>query len=246
MVHPAPTHRLKISHLSFQHFSISVFQYLPMKTPSHILILSLTLAGWAVADLPKKAPITKYYSLYTNSPFTSKPAVIDPAPPTSIIDDYALSGVSPVSGGYVVTLLNKKKPDERISVKSDEVKPKHGFKILEVNRVPGNPLGTTVRLSSGSSIGTVAFDEKLLTLSAAPAAKAHPQANPTIQSPQPNQIPQPAPSPLPLRQPRPRIVPPGTPMANPQGAVQPTLPGGYRPPGQSSPLNTRPDRRTHR
>ena len=29
--------------------------------------------AWAAADLPKKAPITKYTGLWTNSPFTSKP-----------------------------------------------------------------------------------------------------------------------------------------------------------------------------
>ncbi len=215
-----------------------------MKTASRILVLSLTLAGWAVADLPKKAPLTKYYNLHANSPFTSKPPQVDPGPAFNPLEDYALNGVSPVSGGYVVTLLNKKKPDERIIVKSDEVKPKHGFKILEVKRVPGDPLGTTVRLSSGSSIGTVAFDEKLLTLAAAPATKVNPQAHPAVQPPQPNQPPQP--SPTPIRQPRPRVVPPGTPTTNPQGAVQPNLPAGYRPPGQSSQLNTRPDHRAHR
>lgn len=215
-----------------------------MKTSSRILVLALALAGYAVADLPKKAPITKYVSLYTNSPFTSKPPPAEIAQPISIIDDYALSGVSPVSGGYVVTLINKKKPDERISVKSDDVKPKHGFKILEVKRVPGDPLGTTVRLSSGGSIGTVAFDDKLLSLAAAPAAKANPQTNPAIQPPQPHQNPQAVPTPI--RQPRPRIVPPGTPTAAPQGAVQPNLPAGYRPPGQASPLNSRTDHRGHR
>ncbi len=122
-----------------------------MHTPSRILLLTLalTLTVWAVADLPKKAPLTKYTGLWTNSPFTSKPPPPEAGPVVNPLEDYALVGVSPVGAGYRVTMLNKKKPEERITVDSD--RPREGFKILEVTRKPGDPLGTVVRMTSGDS-----------------------------------------------------------------------------------------------
>ena len=96
-----------------------------MHSAPRILLLALALTGWAAADLPRKAPITKYTGLWTNSPFTSKPPPPEAGPVANPLEDYALAGVSPISGGYRVTLLNKKKPDERITVDSD--KPKERF-----------------------------------------------------------------------------------------------------------------------
>jgi hypothetical protein len=192
--------------------------------PAILPLLPLLFGAWASADVPKKAPITKYSNLWQNSPFTSKPPPPTATEQANPLEDYALCGISPIGGGYQITLLNKKKPEERITVRSDETKPKHGFKILEVKRKSGDPLGTTVRLSSGSVTGTVAFEEKLLALAAPPATKPHaaagtqgaaPMQNPTIQ-----------PGQLPGRQPRPRVVPP--PATNAAGgAGAPTFqPGG--------------------
>ena len=63
------------------------------------LLLAPALAGWVAADLPKKAPITKYAGLWTNSPFTSKPPPVGPAEAANPLEDYTLAGVSPVTGG---------------------------------------------------------------------------------------------------------------------------------------------------
>ena len=190
-----------------------------MKSPiSSPIFLCLALAGLAAADVPKKAPFTRYTSLYTNSPFTSKPPPAEAGPENNPLDDYALIGVSSIglkSNGdsiYRVTLINKKKPEDRITVDSDN--PKSDFKILGVTRKSGDPLGTVVAMSSGSMKGTVAFDEKLLTL-AAPKAAA-PVPNPA----QPGQQPQVQPDgqPIAQRQPRPRVVPPPTAQAGGQPA----------------------------
>jgi hypothetical protein len=204
-----------------------------MNTHPCILVLTLALTGWAGADLPKKVLPTKYSTLVTNSPFTSKPPPPVGADPVDELADYALGGVSPIIGGWHVTLLNKKKPDERITLDSD--RPREGFKILGVTRKPGDPLGTVVRLTIGSSTGTVGFDEKLLTLAAPPAPKAapklppgiHPQAQPQAQPGQPNPG---------IRQPRPRVVPPPT-----SGGAAPQAP--QAPQGQSNSSSHRPDRR---
>ena len=193
-----------------------------------ITLAALAAHGLASADLPKKAPITKYSNLWTNSPFTSKPP--PPAPPDEApaFEDYALTGVSPIQGGYRVTLMDKKQPDQRIFVYSDDPNPKHGFKILGVTRDPDKPRGTVVRLSSGTQTGTVTYDDKLMTL-AAPKVQNPPQAQPQIPG-QP--MPQPAlqPGQMPQRQPRPRVVPPPVPVqagqAQPQvhPQVQPHVP----------------------
>lgn len=194
-----------------------------MKSPACILLCSVALAAWAAADLPKKAPLTKYSSLIQSSPFTSKPPPAAPVQMANPLEDYSLSGVSPIAGGYQVTLINKKNPEERIPVRTNETN-KQGFKILEVNRKEGNPLGTTVRISSGVGTGTVAFDEKYLTLITPPAAK--PQANP---QPQVGAAHNPATQPNTQlgRQPRPRVVPPPQP-----GGAQGTP---FQPGGQQSP-----------
>jgi hypothetical protein len=200
-----------------------------LKSPlSNPVLLLLALAGLAAADLPKKAPISRYTSLWTNSPFTSKPPPPGPGEVADPLGDYALIGVSPITGndGYRVTLINKKKPDERITVDSN--KTVGGFKILGVTRKPGDPLGTVVRMSSGTTTGTVAFDEKLLTVVAAkapPAQVAPPQV--------PGQPAQPVPpgQAQPIRQPRPRVVPPPAPQAGgaPAQPAQPVPQPSQRP-----------------
>lgn len=170
-----------------------------MHAAPRIFLLTLALTGGVVADLPKKAPITKYTRLWKDSPFTSKPPPAEAGPVVNPLEDYALAGVSPVTGGYRVTLLNKKKPDERIIVESD--RPSEGFKILSVVRKAGDPLGTVVKMMSGTVSGTVAFDEKLLTLAPPPAAK--PKLPPGVK---PGQLP--ASGKAPARQPRPRVIVP--------------------------------------
>lgn len=210
-----------------------------MPSALRMLLLLPALAGWAAADLPKKAPITKYTGLWLNSPFTSKPPPAEAGPEANPLEDYALAGVSPISSGYRVTLLNKKKPDERIIVDSD--KPSGGFKILAVTRKPGDPLGTVVSMSSGSVTGTVAFDEKLLTLVAPPAAAPQPKLPPGVQ-PQP--VPQ-QPGQQVQRQPRPRVVPPPT-MPSPQAQPQPGQPAQPVLPMQPNRSMPRPDRRRDR
>ncbi len=206
----------------------------------HVVLLSLALTGWAVADLPKKAPLTTYSRLWTDSPFTSKPP---PPPPGEVVDllaDYALLGVSPFAGGgYRVTMLNKKNPEDRITVTSNKVH-SDGFKIIEVTRQPGDPLATAVRMSVGSTIGTVSFDEQLLVLAAPPAPKAAPKAPgaaPT-QVPQPGQPAQPG---MPIRPIRPRVVPP--PATTTGGAVPGRTGTSSRPTYQRG---DRGDRSTHR
>ncbi len=210
------------------------FVILPtLKSPTLTSIpLLLSLVGAAVADVPKKAPISRYTGLWTNSPFTSKPPPAEAGPENNPLDDYALIGVSPITAGYRVTLINKKKPDERITV--DSGSNRNNFKILDVTKKTGNPLGTVVRMSSGSMTGTVSFDEKLLALvTAQPKAPPQQPGQPPLQPGQPQLQPG---QPNVQRQPRPRVVPPPTPQ--PGGQVQPN-----QPVPQNNNQNQRPQRR---
>jgi len=183
----------------------------------------IALAGWSAAQVPSKAPLSRYNSLWTNSPFTSKPPPTGPVEEKNVLEDYALAGVTPIDGGgYRVIMMEKKQPDVRITVDSGDSR--SGFKILAVTRKSGDPLGTVVRMSSGSKTGTVSYDDKLLTIASAP--KATPGApggvggangnQPQLQNGMnnPNGQPQiPGGAPGQIRQPRPRVVPPPTPQA---------------------------------
>ncbi len=178
-----------------------------MKTLPRILLVSLAVGGWAFGDIPKKRPSTGYTGLWTNSPFTSKPPPVVSGPVANPLDDYALAGVSPIQGGYRVTMLNKKNPEERITVDSGGSR-SNDYKILSVTRKPGDPLGTVVRMSMGAVTGSVMFDEALLVLQAPPPQQVQqPQAPPGVTPDGQPQV-QPQPAQPGQRQVRPRVIPP--------------------------------------
>jgi hypothetical protein len=203
-----------------------------MKTAPRMLLLALALTGWAAADLPKKAPVTKYSRLWTDSPFTSKPPPQEIGPIANPLEDWTLIGVSPIKSGHRVTIMNKKDPTQRVAVETN--KTVQGFKILSVDRKADDSRATVVRMQSDSSTGTVAYEEKYLTLAPPPAAKkTAPKLPPGIV---PGQIPgQPQ-----IRQPRPRVVPPPTPKpATPTSGQR-----SFQRPTSTSSSHSRPDRRS--
>lgn len=171
-------------------------------------ILLLTVAGvssHATADVPSKEPLVKYTGLWTNSPFTSKPPPPDPVQAANPLDDFTLTGIAPVPGGYRITIISKKNPELK---KVIEPGVKGEFNVVSVKRNPDKALGTTVILSNGSIQGTVAFEEEMLTLKAPPAPQQEVKPTnlpPGITPPQANTKGNSG-----KRQPRARIVPPPT------------------------------------
>ena len=182
-------------------------------------LLALTLLPTAASaeDLPRKAPLGKYAGLWNNSPFTSRPVVEqrEPEPEDNPLDDYALTGVSPVADGFRVTLINRNDPTERIVVDSTRATASHDFQILNINRSVGRPLSTTVELTDGNFTSTIAFEQELLALKPPPAAPQQPPQNVPGINPGDAQQEQPQGA---RRQPRPRVVPP--PPANAQQQQQ--------------------------
>jgi len=193
---------------------------MPFKAPLLLILPALTAV--LHASVPQKQPLGNYANLWTNSPFTAKPPVVGAGPVANPLENYALLGVSPIgNNSYRVTLINKKQADQRITVETDKPSAE-GLSIIKVNREAGQPLKTTVEMSSGAMQGIVSFDEKLLTI-APPAPTAPPGQAPGQMPPQlqgqlgaPGQVIQ--------KQPRPRIIPPpapGNPNFNPAaGQIQ--------------------------
>ncbi len=188
--------------------------------PGAVLYSLLALSLSTLADIPKKAPLVKYTGLWTNSPFTSKPPVVDGPAAVNPLDDFTLTGIAPVPGGYRITIISKKDPTQK---KVIEPGGNNEFTLVSVNRDPDKLLGTSVVLSTGAMQGTVTFEPELVTLNVAPAAAPQGQQNlPPGVVPDPNQQAngqaqqangqaQQANGQAPQRQPRPRIVPPPAP-----------------------------------
>jgi len=217
-----------------------------MKLFQLLLALLLFALPASAAELPRTAPLTKYAGLWNNSPFTSRPVIVAPEAPPEVnpLEDYALIGVSPVADGFRVTLINRNDPAKRIVVDSSRPKANEDIKILGIDRQPGLPLATTVRLSMGRSTGTVGFERSLLTLTPPPAA-APPQPNlPPGANPGNGQQEQAQGA---RRQPRPRVVPPAANGQQPQQQQRGANPGarGQRPQGNTG-RPERTDRRNRR
>jgi hypothetical protein len=186
-----------------------------MKTIRNILIIAPFLFAVVHAGIPQKAPPVKYTGLWTNSPFTSKPPPPPPGEVKNPLDDFTLTGIAPVPGGYMITIMSKKDPTKKMVITPGG---DSEFKVVSVNRNPGERLGTTVVLSAGSVQGTVSFEPELITIKAPPAA-AQQANNPTLP---PGVTPaQAAGAQTPQRPPRPRIVPPPT-SGNPKTPTQST------------------------
>ncbi|MBM3864161.1 MAG: hypothetical protein FJ385_09500 [Verrucomicrobia bacterium] len=197
------------------HTSIHPFQSTTARLLAGI-VAAAVCSGAAHADIPRKAPILKYKSLWENSPFTTKPAPTA-APDAAPLEEYSLLGISPVSGGYRVTLGTKSKEsgEKRIHVFSNESNAAHGFTIDRVEIDRDKPLNSKVHLNTPTGPGTVVFDQAALA-ARAPQPQARPamQMNAQGQPGQPGQpvavqppAGQPQPAGQPGGRPRPRIVP---------------------------------------
>lgn len=186
-----------------------------MKT-LRFLIIAASACMAAQADIPRKVPLVKYTGLWTNSPFTAKPPVVEAGPAVNPFEDFTLTGIAPVPGGHRITIVSKKNPEIKRVIEpggSDD------FKVVSVDRNPDKALGTVVTLSSGSIQGTVTFEPELITLVAAPVEQVQREDVQTGNAPPPPQNVEGQPG---QRLPRPRIVPPPIPGANQQKATQPS------------------------
>ena len=144
-----------------------------------ILIFSvLATTGAAMAGVPQKAPLGHYQGLWHSSPFTSPPTrEIQPALP-SLSNDLTLGGVSPIPGGYRVTILTKGSKPERITL--DSGKSVQGLRIGKVEFHSDDPLETIVHISSGDRSGQLRFDRSSLVAKPPSQVPAPPVLRPAV------------------------------------------------------------------
>ncbi len=155
-----------------------------MKPSVLIILLSVMLGSISFAEVPQKAALQNYSGLWTNSPFTTKPAGPDKTLLINPFDDYSLTGIAPIQGGYRITITNKKSKKKHII----EPGTPSEFKVISVDRNPEVSLGTTVTLTNGNLQGTVRFEPNLVVLNTPSTQKPAENASPT---PDPNQPPPP-------------------------------------------------------
>lgn len=169
-------------------------------SPRYILIW-LALLSPLAAQVPTKPPLSRYSSLWQNSPFTSKPEPEKLAERPNPLEDFTLTGIAPVPGGYRITIVSKKNREIKKVIEPGR---DSEFKVVSVDRNPDISLGTTVTLTDGRVRGTVQFEPDLVTLNTPPVAPQppNPQLPPGVNPPTPGA------QPNTTRQPRPRIVPP--------------------------------------
>lgn len=170
----------------------------------HFCLILAPLVPVAVAETPRPPTLTRYSRLWTDSPFTSKPAGPASISPDNPLNDYVLGGASRLNDGYYVILLNKKKPEEKKVIRPGS---SSEFEILAVNWSSTAWKDTTVTVRHGANTATLGFDEQALKVQTPPAgASTTPpgfpggiQPTPTPISPNPNVDPNP-------RAPRRRVV----------------------------------------
>jgi hypothetical protein len=183
-----------------------------MKPFLSMMTLSIVLCSIIHADVPEKKPLQYYSGLWLNSPFTTKPEIINNTPAINPFDDYHLTGIAPIKGGYRITITHKKTKDKIVIEPGRE----SVFQVLNVDRNPEISLGTVVTLTNGSSQGIVRFEPNLVVLNIPTTTNKAEQFPPGMNPNQPNNG-QAAPN----TGTRSRIVPPVKPSNNnPQSQSQ--------------------------
>jgi hypothetical protein len=185
-----------------------------MKKSIFITFLSFIFCWFAHAEIPVKKPLSNYSKLWTPSLFTTPPVVAGPTPTKSPFDDYHLTSIAPVEGGYWITIAHKKDKKKIVIQPNSSSK----YQVVSVDRNSGTRLGTIVTLSDGQFTGQVRFEPNLVVLNTPNSNKPPEQQLPPGFNPnQPNQPNQQAPGQItpPPPSPRPRIVPPAKSNQNP-------------------------------
>ena len=159
----------------------------------------LGLASVVSAGAPTQPTLTRYSKLWISSVFTTPPAQIIPEKENPL-EDYALGGISKLEDGYYAILFNKKKPDERVVIYPGQT---NEFEVLDVKWPTDSWRDAVVTLKSGSTTGTVSFDDQLLVVKTAPTTAPQGKPNPGVKPPTPG-----TPTPPSTRAPRPRVVVP--------------------------------------
>ncbi len=133
------------------------------------ILISVTTSG---AQAPRKSPLTKYRQLWEKSLVTEKP----PPPESNAeelpneLDDFVLGGWTQTAQGYLVSLINSKNPQNRVTI-APGMPNSGGYQVLEVKRDPLNYKSSQVLIQYGSDKKWIGYEDKFLTLQQPPAVQ---------------------------------------------------------------------------
>ena len=141
-----------------------------MRLLNFILLATFSISmGWVSANAPEQPRVMQYSRLWTNSPFTIKPAQEAVAAASPLERDWMLGSIRPSGNGYSVTLINTK--DRKNRVRFIPGFSSGDFKLLEVKQDPNSSKQSKVLISKGSQKGWITYDEKLIKVRVAAASK---------------------------------------------------------------------------
>lgn len=115
----------------------------------------------ASAAVPKKRLPHHYETLWTNSPFTSKPIEPSTSPPPNPVEDYTLAGLSRVEDGWFVVLIHKIDRSKRIRLSPHQCTAS-GFGVVAIEHPTTRQV--RVKIEAEGQSAWVQFEPKFLTL----------------------------------------------------------------------------------
>jgi len=155
---------------------------------SHFLtlvsILALLTLGLEAA-LPKNPSISEYSLLLGRSPFKIKKQVLN-TPEIIINDSLTLRGVSMFDDGWFVTVVDRKKPKERIFLREGAAENSKGLKLIKVDKNADDYLKTTVIVTNGGRQMTIGYNSADMKSSIAKASKVTSKPRTTNRPPIPS------------------------------------------------------------
>jgi len=137
-----------------------------------LLIVSCVVSLSTAAE-PKSPKYNDYARLLNNSPFGKKapPPVIEAPPVVETKSTLGIMGASKVADGWIVTLVDAKKPSERFMVHSNKGSV-NGVSVVSVEQDLNNYRNTTAVVSEGGKTYKVTFDTPTIDKNIANSVKA--------------------------------------------------------------------------
>lgn len=131
----------------------------------------LTIAVSAHAVIPKEPVLKRYESLWTDSPFTSRPPAVVPPDRRNALKDYTLASLCRVKHGWHVVLLHKKDRNKRIRLEP-RGSSESGFKVISVENPTTRQARVEIEARGGK--GWVRFESEFLEIRMATTGRPPP------------------------------------------------------------------------
>lgn len=151
-----------------------------MKNCINAFLLSSLLAATAFGAAPKSPKYSDYAVLLSRSPFGKKvPPAVEIAPVVETKSTLTLTGLSRLSDGWMITLMDATKPTERIIIMNGADHPS-GVSVVEVHQDPSDYTKTSVVVKQGGRNFKVGFNMLEIEKNIARAVKTNQASKPAV------------------------------------------------------------------